>query len=173
MIIILISIFICQRYYIEPVIQKRYLESDIYDFENNAWKYSIITFFLISIFTFAVERFIIIDDDKGKIEFYYILLYAGMMTFFLKNLTNDITLYINTKTHKDIISKNYTLKKNDSNKVFHLYDNKEEFIIDKNELDFIDSISTRDNLKSIYELKNNDVIPINFNKGFLDIKYLE
>jgi hypothetical protein len=72
-----------------------------------------------------------------------------------------------------ILEKEYVLQKYEQNKVFQLYDNKNEIIARKKELDRIDLGRKSKNLKSIYELNNNDTVIVKYQIGFLKTKYFE
>ncbi|MFH6948688.1 hypothetical protein ACHRV6_09370 [Flavobacterium sp. FlaQc-51] len=105
-------------------------------------------------------------------NFALLALFSFFLSSLLKNFTDNFLLYINKKiSHKSILIV-YKVIENKENEVFELYDYK-NFITYKEELDKINNQRINNNLKSVYDYKNNDTLQVSFNYGFLKVKYLE
>ena len=96
-----------------------------------------------------------------------------LITYCSKGLIDDLLLYLNTKINVENYTKNYVVLRYDPDKVFHIYDKKNEFIVFDEQLKKIDSIRMKKNLKSLYKLQNNDTLNIEYKVGLLKVKYLE
>jgi hypothetical protein len=165
------SLMLINFFYFQPFVDNTYFHSDVLFFKNDSWKYSIIVFILILI-VFVVYGF---KTNMIKIRIWNFALLA-LISFFLssllKNFTDNFLLYINKKiSHKSILIV-YKVIENKENEVFELYDYK-NFITYKEELDKINNQRINNNLKSVYDYKNNDTLQVSFNYGFLKVKYLE
>ncbi len=173
-ILIFIAVFFLDWFIIEPEIKQSYLNQDIWKFENNSWKYSVITFLLIYI-SFLIYKLYNSKYNKAGLTvfLFYLCLPSAFLAFCLNSLTENTTLYFNSIYHKENLKKEYLIQRYDTNKVFQLYDKKDEIIVSKRELDKIDLIRKMGNLKSLYELQNNDTIIINYGIGFLKTKYFK
>ncbi|MFB3388469.1 hypothetical protein [Flavobacterium sp. LAR06] len=120
---------------------------------------------------------LIVIGFKGKVVNRVFFLGTSILflftVFFSKRLTDDVLLYFNSKIKVEEISKDYVVLRNDENKVFHIYDKRSEFISFDDQLNKIDSLRIKSNLKSLYKLENNDTLQVHYKIGFLKVKYLE
>lgn len=163
-------LIILQFFFLDPYIKEKYFYIDVAAFKNESWSYS---FILPSI---LVVIFIIIGFKRKIINRTFLFATSVLFlfsVFFSKRLTDDILLYFNSKIKIEKISKNYVVLRNDENKVFHIYDKKSEFISFDDQLNRIDSLRIKRNLKSLYKLENNDTLQVHYKIGFLKVKYLE
>ena len=166
----IVVIFSFKIFFLSPHIKEIYFSDDVRNFEKNSWKYS---FILASI----IITILIFYGVKRKLEnrklFIYCMLLFYLITFSSKGLTDNLLLYFNSKIKVENYTKNYVVLRHDPNKVFHIYDKKNEFITFDNQLSKINSIRLKRNLKSLYSLKNKDTLNIEYKIGFLKVKYLE
>lgn len=163
-------LILAQFFFLSPYVKGKYSYNDIQLFKKESWLYSFILPFLLFLFLIIIGwRKKMIVKTYGL---YFFILFI-FVSFYSKRLTDDILLYFNTKIKVEKISKDYIVSRNDENKVFHLYDNKSEFILSNELLNKIDSLRFKRNLKSLYQLKNNDIIKVEYEIGFLKVKYLE
>ena len=163
-------VVILQVFLLDPYIKEKYFFSDIDAFKKESWKYS---FVLLSIL-FII--FLIIGLRKKVIDktfFFSTFVLFLVVAISSKRLTDNVLLYFNSKTKAEKIIKDYIVLRNDENKVFHIYDNKNEFILSEELLRKIDSLRFKRNLKSLYKLQNNDTIKVEYKIGLLDVKYFE
>ena len=167
--LILIVIFCYKHFYLKPILSKIYFDNDLRNFKENSWSYSFILplVVLIVLIVYAKKRNLL-----NKSFVIYSMLYCSLLVLGVKGLTDDIFLYLNSKINVKNFTKNYTVIRYDPNKVFHLYDMKNEFI-DFDKLKKFDSIRLHKNQKSLYKLNDKDTINVNFKKGFLNVKFLE
>ena len=142
-----------QIFFLNPFLKRIYFSDDIRNFEENSWKYSFIlpSILLITAIIFAIRRKL----ANRKIFINYIIAFL-LITLFSKGLTDDLLLYLNSKINVENYTKNYIVLRYDPNKVFHIYDKKNEFIVFDEQLKKIDSVRLKRNLKSLYNLQNND-----------------
>ncbi len=171
MLYLIIGIIVAlQVFYLDPYVKGKYFYSDIDAFKKESCKYS----FVLPSILFII--FLIIGLKKNVINktfFFSIFVVFLFVVISSKRLTDNVLLYFNSKTKAEKISKNYVVLRNDENKVFHIYDNKKEFILSEDLLNKIDSIRLKRKLKSLYKLRNNDTLKIEYKIGFLNVKYLE
>lgn len=164
------ALIILQFFFLDPYIKEKYFYSDVDAFKNESWVYS---FILPSIFAVII----IVIGFKRKILNRTFLFGTSILflfiAFFSKRLTDDILLYFNSKIKVEEINKDYVVLRNDENKVFHIYDKKSEFISFDDQLNKIDSLRIKSNLKSLYKLENYDTLQVHYKIGFLKVKYLE
>lgn len=155
---------------LKPAIKHNYFYADILYFERNSWKYTI----GISLSTFVVLIFFAFK--KNKLNKHVILsnfILVSLLALFGKSLIDETLLYANLKIKTEKITKNYVVLKHDSNKVFHIYDNKSEFIFFGDELNKIDYLRIINGLNSLYFLQNKDTLNVNYKRGFLNVKFLK
>jgi len=82
-------------------------------------------------------------SEKNFINKTFIIKYliiTVLITLSIRGFTNQILLYVNTKINVEKYTKNYVVMRYDPNKVFHIYDKKNEFISFNDQLKKIDSI---------------------------------
>lgn len=164
-IIISLNLFV-----IKPILKDNYFTDDVFDFKRNSWKYTI----GISLIIFVV--FTIFAFKKNKLNRNFIifnLMSITLITFFGKGIIDGALLYANLKIKTEKYTKTYIVLRHDLNKVFHIYDNKTEFIVSDEQLKKIDAIRINNSLKSLYNLQNNDTLNINYKRGLLNVKFLK
>jgi hypothetical protein len=158
-------------YYLKPFIDKVYLDFDVLAFKKDSWPYSIVVFLIVSIIIVGYSYRI--KTEKLKIWTTCLLILASFyLSYLLKNFTDNFLLYLNTKISHENVVTIYKVIENKENKVFELYDNK-TFITSDNELKKINNQRIENKLKPIFDYKNNDTIRVNFNFGFLKVKYFK
>lgn len=168
-----ITLFYLDWFILKPIIKEKYLRNDIWEFENHSWIFSTVTFFIfLTLLLFYLKYKS--KDKKAKWLNLIITstLYSLVFTICLNRTTNRAMLYLNTNFHNKTLKQEYIIQRYDTNNVFQLFDGNDEIIGWKRKLKRIDSMRKNKNLTSIYNLKNNDTIIINYQKGFLKIKYL-
>ena len=167
---IIAALIIFKIFFLNPFLKKIYFSDDIRDFEENSWEYSFIlsSIVLVIAIIFALKRKL--TNRKFFINCIIVFLLVALFT---KGLTDDLLLYFNSKINIENYTKNYIVLRYDPNKVFHIYDKKNEFIVFDEQLKKIDSIRLKRNLKSLYKLQNNDTLNVEYKRGFLKVKYLE
>lgn len=164
------SLLCFQLFVMNPIIKEIYNYNDISNFEKNSWKYS----FILQFFVFMIS--VIYSIKTKKINRYFIIsriILLFIMSFIFKDLTDDLLLYLNSKVKVEKHIKEYIVLRYDPNKVFHIYDKKNEFIVLDEQLKKIDSIRMKKNLKSLFKLHNNDTLNIEYKVGILNVKYIE
>ena len=168
--LIIAALIIFKIFFLNPFFKKIYFSDDIRDFEENSWEYSFIlsSIVLVIAIIFALKRKL--TNRKFFINCIIVFLLVALFT---KGLTDDLLLYFNSKINIEKYTKNYIVLRYDPNKVFHIYDKKNEFIVFDEQLKKIDSIRLKRNLKSLYKLQNNDTLNVEYKRGFLKVKYLE
>jgi hypothetical protein len=163
-VIVTLNIFV-----LNPILKENYFRDDIFDFEENSWKYSIvICLVLFLIFTFFAFK----KNQLNKKFLFHNLITVSLIAVFGKGLIDDALLYVNLKINVEKYTKSYVVKRYDLNKVFHIYDNKNEFIVFDEQLKKIDSLRMKRNLKSLYLLQNDDTLNVEYKKGLLNVKFL-
>ena len=168
--LIIIALFSFKIFFLNPFLKRIYFSDDIRNFEKNSWKYSLVlpSILLIIAIIFAIKRKL--ADRKFFINCIIVFL---LITVFSKRLTDDLLLYFNSKINVENYTKNYIVLRYDPNKVFHIYDKKNEFIVFDEQLKKIDSVRLKRNLKSLYNLQNKDTLNVEYKVGMLKVKYLE
>ena len=168
------AIFCFDWFIMKPHVNEKYLTRDRWNFEFDSWKYTLISVIIVYLFFVSYSLFSSIKSSKKSIFHYIFLLIPTLLFVFVLDFFIERTaLYLNTMFDNDILEKEYVLQKYEQNKVFQLYDNKNEIITGKKELDRIDLGRKSKNLKSIYELNNNDTIIVKYQIGFPKTKYFE
>lgn len=158
-------------FYFKPVIQNKYLDSDIMAFKDVSWKYSIVVFLLILVF--LVGYFYKVDKEKLNFRNTGLLiLLALFISFLLKTFMDNFVLYINTKIDYKNTTIVYKVIENKENKVFELYDNK-NFVSHDDELNKINKYRIDTKSKSLFEYKNNDTIHVSFNRGIIGVNFIK
>lgn len=159
-----------QFFFFAPFLKQIYFYDDVRNFEKNSWKYSFVLSSLIIIFmiVYAIKKKLLSRNFLINCSLIFVLI-----TYCSKGLIDDLLLYLNTKINVENYTKNYVVLRYDPNKVFHIYDKKNEFIVFDEQLKKIDSIRIKKNLKSLYKLQNNDTLNIEYKVGLLKVKYLE
>lgn len=168
--LIVIVIFLFDLMILKPIVDEKYFYYDIDNFKDSSWNYSVILFVILFL------SFIIYISKKSlltKVNFFYGLFLIGLLAFSLKGLNDNLLLYLNTKIDSKKTLKTFSVIRYDPNKVFHIYDNKNEFIVFQGNLRKIDSLRKVRKLKSLFLLQNKDTIKVPFKEGFLNIKYLD
>ena len=168
--LIIAALIIFKIFFLNPFLKKIYFSDDIRDFEENSWEYSFIlsSIVLVIAIIFALKRKL-----RNRKFFINCIIVFLLFALFTKGLTDDLLLYFNSKINIENYTKNYIVLRYDPNKVFHIYDKKNEFIVFDEQLKKIDSIRLKRNLKSLYKLQNNDTLNVEYKRGFLKVKYLE
>ena len=168
---LIVGILISVDFFIlKPILKENYFSDDIFDFEKNSWKYTI----GISLFLFALSVVYAFKKNILNLNFIiYNFIVVSLFAFFGKALIDDALLYANLKIETKKYIKSYVVLRYDPNKVFHIYDNKSEFIVVEEQLKKIDSIRIRKRLKSLYRLQNNDTLNVDYKTGLLNIKFLK
>jgi hypothetical protein len=167
----LAALFLLNIFYLDPIIKSKYLDSEIRVFKNNSWKYSII-FSIIILFFFIRYNYKI---HKGKLKIWntsLFVLVSFFLSYLLKNVTDDLLLYINTIANSKDVVVVYKVIENKENKVFDLYNNK-DFITLRDELHKINNYRIKSKNKSVYEYKNRDTIHVKFNRGIIGVNYIK
>ncbi|ASK29557.1 hypothetical protein CEY12_05305 [Chryseobacterium sp. T16E-39] len=166
---ILIILFSIYSFILKPIIKERYLHSDLKNFEDGSWKYTIITFSILLIIMFFA---IIKSKTKDLSNLPVGILVLGLVCFAgLHHPVNYVLLFVNIKTGKEKIVRKYEIVNHKEQSVFWL-DANENSIHDNSDLDRINKCRAEKNLKSVFEMKNKDNIIIRFKKGIMDINYL-
>ncbi|WP_261512452.1 hypothetical protein [Chryseobacterium paludis] len=167
--IILITFFSVYSFILKPIIRERYLYADLKNFEDGSWKYTIITFFiLLIIILFAIIK----SKTKDLSNLPIVILVLGLSWFMgLHHPINYILLFVNIQTGKEKITRKYEVVNHKEHQVFWLHADKNS-IHDDQDFDKVNTYRVKKNLKSVFELKNNDTIIVNFKKGIMDVNYL-
>ncbi|MCL9810129.1 hypothetical protein [Flavobacterium luminosum] len=168
---LIVTILICFNLFVlKPILKKNYFSEDILDFERNSWKYTIgISLVLLIAFTvYAFKKNIL---NLKFIIYNFIVVFV--FSFFGKASIDHALLYANLKIETKKYTKSYVVIRYAPNKVFHIYDNKSEFIVFEEQLKKIDSIRIKKKLKSLYNLKNNDTLNVDYKTGILNVKFLK
>lgn len=155
---------------LRPYVDLYYYDRQVIEFKKSSWFFTIVLALLILIVL------IIYAFKKRKLNKPFLLnslFVAVLFAFFIKIWIDNALLYINTKFDNGTIAKSYTIRKFVDLDAPLFYDNKKEIPFSKNQLEKIEAARKMKNLKSIYLLKNNDTININYKIGFLNINYLE
>jgi hypothetical protein len=155
---------------LNPILKENYFRDDISEFEENSWKYSIVISLILFI-TFTL--FALKKNRLNKSFIVYNLMAVSLIAVFGKGLIDDALLYVNLKIDVKKYSKQYVVLRHDPNKVFHIYDNKNEFIVFEEQLKKIDSTRIKRNLTSVYNLQNNDTLNVDYKVGLLNVKFLK
>lgn len=161
-------IFLFDLLILKKIVDEKYFYEDIHNFKDASWKYTLILFLIL--FSFFVI-YMLKKRLLTKVNFFFGLLLIGIFAYSLKNLNDDFLLYLNAKIDSDQMLETYTVVRHDPNKVFHIYDDKNEFIVFNDNLKKIDSLRKVRKLKSLFALQNKDTIKVSYKKGFLNIKY--
>lgn len=166
---ILISLFSIYSFILKPIIRERYLDSDLKNFEDDSWKYTIITFIiLLIIILFAIIK----SKTKDLSNLPIVILVLGWVCFMgLHHPINYVLLFVNIQTGKEKITRKYEVVNHKEYSVFWLNANKNS-IHDDQDLNKVNTYRVKKNLKSVFEMKNNDTIVVPFKKGIMDINYL-
>ena len=156
--------------YLNPFLKGLYSSEDMRNFKQTSWKYSLLlsSLLLLIIIMIGVRKKLI-----TRKFFLNCILIFFLFTVFTKGLNDDILLYFNSKINIENYCKNYVVIRSDPNKVFHIYDKKNEFIDSDQLFEKINSKRLSRNLKSLYNLQNNDTLNIDYKIGFLNVKFLE
>ena len=166
--LIVIAIFFVPFFIIQPYTEKIYLNEDINYFkEYHFWKiyflgWSLVLIsFIIFKYKFTLERF-------AMIFFYFICFY---LTF--QRIGTHTFLYINqifqTKTERKV----YKLYNDKKYLQLFLDDEKEDNLIFKDEIDKINIVRKKKNLKEIQDLPTHDSVCVDYKVGIFGIKYLK
>lgn len=166
---LIVFLYVLQFFVYNTNSKKLYFPEDIHNFKETSWKYSFILPLLIFI---PISIYVVRKKMINKRFIFYGILMFFVNCFFFKNLTDNLLLYLNTKINVENYTKNYIVVRHDQNKVFHIYDNKNEFISFSNELSKINIIRLKNNVKSLYELQYKDTLNVNYKVGFLKVKFL-
>lgn len=161
---------VLQIFFLHPYIKGKYFYSDIDAFKKESWKYS----FILPSMLFVIV--IILGFKNNMLNKTFLFSTFGLflfVVFYSKRLTDDVLLCLNSQIKVEKFSKYYIVLRNDQNKVFHVYDNKNEFVFSEEFLNKIDSLRLKRNLKSLYTMQNNDTIRVTYKIGFLTLKFLE
>jgi len=165
-----IVIFSLQDFILKPIIKEKYLYDDLKDFKNYSWKYTVSIIVLIAT--------IIIFRIRKSLKAYQIpviilaFMFFGTSFYFgVHNLIDNTILYINSITEGSRIVKTYNVISHKENKTFWL--NNKDSVHERNDLENINKSRTKNGLKSIFEYQNNDTIRVSFNKGLINVNYLE
>ena len=166
----IIAIFCIQIFVLNPYIEDKYFNTDIRDFKEKSWKFSLLLPFVILFF------FLVYGFRKKIISIGYtfsILLVATLFGFFFKSITDDFLLFLNSKINLENHTKTYHVVSDSTNKIFHIYENRNELITSPEQLNKIDSLRISKNYSSIYKLKNDDTLKVTYKIGLFDVKFLE
>lgn len=165
-------VVVADLFFLEPFVKEKYLAFDLANFDHY-WKCFLITFAIIYISLIFYKTIIAKDSRMILASSIFFILPSFLLAFFFQDLTENLILSLNVNYEKAAFQKEYTIQRYEHNKVFQLYDNDNEIIADKDELDRIEELRKSNHLSSPYDLKNGDTINLSFAKGYLDIKYLK
>jgi hypothetical protein len=167
--IILIAFFSIYDFVLKPIIRERYLYSDLKNFEDSSWKYTIITFTILLI---SILFVILKSKTKDLSNLPIVILVLGLSCFMgLHHPINYILLFVNTQTEKEKITRKYEVVNHKEHSIFWLSADKNP-IQDNQDLDKMNTFRLKKNLTSVFELKNNDTVIIPFKRGIMDVNYL-
>ncbi|NHM04764.1 hypothetical protein [Flavobacterium celericrescens] len=168
--IVLIAIFCTHIFILRPYIKEKYFDIDIRNFKEISWKYSLLFLSVLLI------SFLIYGYRKKIISVGYtftMLLVVALFGFLFKSITDDFLLFLNSKINLENHTKGYHVVTDSSNKVFHIYENKNEFITSPEHLNKIDSLRILKKYPSLYKFKNGDTLNVEYKLGLFNVKFLE
>lgn len=169
--LIIIGLLTFNWFILDPYIESKYLRADLFEYNQNTWKYYAY-FFAIVYIIFMV--FVIRTEKKVKsiliIALNSIFILSSLY-FLLKEPINRINLVVNTLFTQETFQETYTVSNRGLNNVSLYAVSKEGVILFNEELNAIEEIRKERQLPSVYDLKDNDTITIDFAKGYLDMKY--
>lgn len=167
---VIIVIFCIEIFILNPYIKDKYFTIDILNFKENSLKFSLLLPFVVLVF------FLFYGFRKKIINLVYIfsvLLVSMLFGFFFKSITDNFLLFLNSKIKLESHTKTYHVVSDKTNKIFHIYENKEDFITSLEQLDKIDSLRIIKKYPSLYKLKNGDTLKVTYKKGLFNVKFLE
>ncbi|WBV57793.1 hypothetical protein PFY10_04955 [Chryseobacterium daecheongense] len=165
---VFLIIFFVHNFVLQPMIRETYLSSDLKNFEESSWKYTVIVFFaLLSLMFFLTIKSKIKDLSNLPIAIFVLGLscFAG-----LHRPINDLLLYINMKVEKGRNSKEYKVVNHQDYKTFWL--NGKTSIHDNNDLNKVNTFRLKKKLKPIFEMNTNDTVLVPLRRGLINIDYL-
>ncbi|SHK39997.1 hypothetical protein [Chryseobacterium polytrichastri] len=170
-VICFIILYLLQSFILEPIIKEKYLSDDLKYFKIYSWKYAVSIFIVIAaIIIFRIRKSFKTHQIPGII---LVLVFLGISFYFgVHSLIDNSILYINSITEGPKIAKAYEVVNHKEDKTFWLNSNNGS-IQDKKDVEKINKSRIRKNLKSIFEYQNNDTVKVEFNKGLININYLE
>ncbi len=167
---VFITILCIHIFLLRPYVKEKYFDIDIRNFKDISWKFSLLLPFVVFVI------FIVYGFRKKIINIVYIfsvLLVSTLFGFFFKSITDDFLLFLNSKINLESHIKTYHVVSDDTNKIFHIYENSNEFITYPEQLDKIDSLRIVKKYPSLYKLKKGDTLKVAYKKGLFDVKFLE
>lgn len=169
-IICFIILYLLQSFILDPIIKEKYLSEDLKHFKTYSWKYTVSIFIVIAaIIIFRIRKSFKTNQIPVII---LVLIFLGISFYFaVHSLIDNTILYINSITEGPKIVKTYKVINHKEDKTFWLHNN--GAVQDEKDLEKINKSRIRKNLKSIFEYRNNDTVKVNFNKGLININYLE
>lgn len=168
--LVFITIFCTHIFLLNPFINEKYFDIDVRNFKDVSWKFSLLLPIALLIF------FLVYGYKKKIISIGYtfsILLLATLFGFFFKSITDDFLLFLNSKINIESHTKVYHVVSDNTNKIFHIYENRNEFITSPEQLNKIDSLRILKNNPSLYKLQNGDTLNVEFKLGLFNVKFLE
>ena len=168
--LVFIAIFCSHIFVLGPYIKEKYFHPDVHDFKEVSWKYSLQISFIVLIL------FFVYGYRKKIISIRYtfsILIVATLFGFFFKSITDDFLLFLNSKFNIECQTKVYHVVSDKTNKIFHIYEDRNEFITSSEELNKIDSLRILKKHPSIYKLQNGDTLNVQYKIGLFKVKFLE
>ncbi|MBB4805681.1 hypothetical protein HNP38_000953 [Chryseobacterium defluvii] len=167
----LIFIFCINDFFLKPIIKEKYLDTDLKSFEHISWRYLLIISVFIAVITIAVIQLRL--KKVHILQVFMVIVFSGLLTFFgFYRFISNALLYINFKTEKEEIIREYQVINHKEQKVFWL-DAGENSLHDKDEMLKLSKNITQKNSRFIFEYKNNDTVKVSFKKGILNVNYLD
>ena len=168
--LVVLITYLCFDWFImTPHINKKYLASDIPNFEFY-WEFIIVSFIVVyvSLILYSLKTF-----RKTIFQYFSLLIPTVLIVYFFNFLINSPALYFNTNFYKETLVKEYIIIKDNQSQTTILLGEDNEMIGRITDLYKIDLIRKRNKLNSVFDLNNNDSIIVNYRIGFLKSKYLE
>ena len=81
--------------------------------------------------------------------------------------------FLNSKFNIECQTKVYHVVSDKTNKIFHIYEDRDEFITSSEQLNKIDSFRILKKHPSIYKLQNGDTLNVKYKIGLFKVKFLE
>ena len=167
---VFIAILCTDIFLLRPYIREIYFDIDISNFKDVSWKFSLLLLFVVIVFflVYGFRKKII-----NKVYVFSILLMAALFGFFFKGITDNFLLFLNSKFNLDSQIQTYHVVSDNTNKIFHIYENREDFITSPEQLNKIDSLRIVKKYPSLYELKNGDTLKVAYKTGMFNVKFLD
>jgi hypothetical protein len=167
---VFIAIFCYHIFVLGPYIKEKYFHSDVRNFKEVSWKFSLLISFIVLIL------FFVYGYRKKIISIRYtfsIVIIATLFGFFFKSITDDFLLFLNSKCNIVSQTKVYHIVSDKTNGIFHIHEDKNEFITSLEQLNKIDSLRILKKYPTIYKLQNGDTLNVQYKIGLFKVKFLE